>query len=86
VTLSWKAPGGDWMCGAAKRYRVIASSKPIAHPRDGSLVGTFDSSGGVGSAASQTFKPPAGAKYVAVLYQDAAGNWGHLASAKLPPR
>ncbi|HEY7630145.1 MAG TPA: S8 family serine peptidase [Thermoleophilaceae bacterium] len=83
VTLSWKAPGGDWMCGAAKRYRVIASSKPIAHPRDGSLVGTFDSSGGVGSAASQTFKPPAGAKYVAVLYQDAAGNWGHLASTKL---
>jgi Subtilase family/FG-GAP-like repeat len=84
VKLSWTAPGGDWMCGAAKRYRVIASSKPIAHPREGSVLGTFDASGGVGSAASQTLKPPRGAGYVAVLYEDAAGNWGHLASAKLP--
>jgi hypothetical protein len=84
VTLSWKAPGDNWMCGSAKRYRVIASSQPIAHPRDGTVVGTFDSTGVVGSAASQTFKRPAGARYVAVLYQDAAGNWGHLASAKLP--
>jgi hypothetical protein len=72
------------MCGAAKRYRVLVSSKPIVHPGDGTVVGTFDSSGGVGSAASQTFKRPAGAKYVAVLYQDAGGNWGHLASTKLP--
>jgi subtilase family protein/VCBS repeat protein len=80
--LSWKAPGGDWMCGAAKRYRVLVSSKPIVHPTDGTVVGTFDASGGVGTSASQ--KLPAGAKYAAVLYQDAAGNWGHLASAKLP--
>jgi hypothetical protein len=82
--LSWKAPGGDWMCGSAKRYRVIASAKPILHPGDGTVVGTFSASGGVGSAASQTFTPPAGAKYAAVLYQDAAGNWGHLRSVKLP--
>jgi hypothetical protein len=81
-TLSWKAPGGDWMCGAAKRYRVLVSSKPIVHPTDGTVVGVFDASGGVGASASQ--KIPAGAKYAAVLYQDAAGNWGHLASLKLP--
>jgi hypothetical protein len=72
------------MCGSPKRYRMITSSQPITHPRDGTVVGTFDSTGVVGSAASQTFKRPAGARYVAVLYQDAAGNWGHLASAKLP--
>jgi hypothetical protein len=72
------------MCGSAKRYRVIASSKPIMHPRDGTVVGTFDASGGAGSAASQTIQRPGGASYVAVMYQDAAGNWGHLASAKLP--
>jgi hypothetical protein len=70
------------MCGAAKRYRVITSSRPIAHPTDGTVLGTFDSSGGVGTSGSQ--KLPAGAKYAAVLYQDAAGNWGHLASVKLP--
>ena len=52
------------------------------HPRDGSIVGTFDASSG----ASRAFTPPAGAKYAAVLYQDAAGNWGHLASLKLPSR
>jgi hypothetical protein len=83
-TLTWKAPGGDWMCGAAKRYRVITSSKPIVHPTDGTVVGTFDSTGGAGTSASQ--KLPAGAKYAAVLYQDAAGNWGHLASVKVPSR
>ena len=82
MELSWKAPGGDWMCGSAKRYRVLASSKPIVHPTDGTVLGTFDASGGVGTGASQ--KLPAGARYAAVLYQDAAGNWGHLASAKLP--
>jgi hypothetical protein len=81
-TLTWKAPGGDWMCGSAKRYRVLVSSKPIVHPTDGTVLGTFDASGGVGSSASQ--KLPAGAKYAAVLYQDAAGNWGHLASVRLP--
>jgi len=62
--------------------RVLVSSKPIVHPRDGTVVGTFDASGGVGTGASQ--KLPAGAKYAAVLYQDAAGNWGHLAGVKLP--
>jgi hypothetical protein len=82
VKLSWTAPGGDWMCGSAKSYRVIASGNPIVHPRDGSPVGTFDAASG----ASRTFTPPAGAKYAAVLYQDAAGNWGHLASVKLPSR
>jgi hypothetical protein len=46
------------------------------------VLGTFDASGGVGTGTSQ--KLPAGARYAAVLYQDAAGNWGHLASAKLP--
>jgi hypothetical protein len=83
-SLSWKAPGGDWMCGAAKRYRVLVSSKPIAHPTDGTVVGTFDASGGVGTTESQNI--PAAVKYAAVLYQDAAGNWGHLASVKLPSR
>jgi hypothetical protein len=59
---------------------VIASASPIVHPRDGSVVGTFDASSG----PSRTFAPPRGARYAAVLYQDAAGNWGHLASVKLP--
>jgi len=81
-TLSWKAPGGDWMCGAAKRYRVLVSSEPIVHPSDGTVVGTFAASGAVGDSASQ--KIPAAARYAAVLYQDAAGNWGHLASVRLP--
>jgi hypothetical protein len=44
------------------------------------VVGTFDASSG----SSRTFPRPPGAKYAAVLYEDAAGNWGHLASARLP--
>jgi hypothetical protein len=80
-SLSWKAPGGDWMCGAAKRYRVLVSSRPVVHPADGTVVGTFDAGGGVGTSVTRTIPH---ARYAAVLYQDAAGNWGHLASAKLP--
>jgi hypothetical protein len=80
-SLSWKAPGGDWMCGAAKRYRVLVSSRPIVHPADGTVVGTFDAGGGVGTSVTRTIPH---ARYAAVLYQDAAGNWGHLASVKLP--
>ena len=59
----------------------IAEGNVFIAEGDGTVVGTFDSSGTVGTGASQ--KLPTGAKYAAVLYQDAAGNWGHLASTKL---
>ena len=84
VALNWTAPGDDWLCGKAKRYRVIASTKPIQHPTDGTVVGNFDASAAAGGSETQTVKHIGSNVYFAVLYQDDAGNWGHLATARIP--
>jgi subtilase family protein/VCBS repeat protein len=77
LTLQWTAPGDDWLCGTASKYRVITSNSPIEHPTDGTVVGEFNA-GAAGSTESQTVANPG--KFVAVLYKDENGNWGHLAS------
>ena len=79
MKLTWTAPGDDWLCGQARRYRVIASDSPIQHPGDGTVVGDFDATAAAG--ASETRTVAGGSAYYAVLYQDDAGNWGHLRSA-----
>jgi hypothetical protein len=85
VTLAWTAPGDDWLCGQAQRYRVIASSSPIDHPGDGTVIGDFAATASAGNSQSQLVTNPGRANsYFAVLYQDDAGNWGHLASIQLP--
>jgi len=80
VSLTWTAPGGDWLCGGARRYRVISSAAPILHPTDGAVIGTFDTTKQTGEAETRTLEGVASGQHVAVLYQDAAGNWGHLRS------
>jgi uncharacterized repeat protein (TIGR01451 family) len=80
VKLSWTVPGDDWLCGTPRRYRIIKSSSPIRHPTDGTVVGDFDSSKSAGDSQSHTVSALGGTPHVAVLYQDEAGNWGHLAS------
>jgi len=80
AVLSWTAPGDDWLCGTATRYRVIKSSSPIVHPTDGTVVGDFNAQG-AGAAETRTVSNVGNNNYFAVLYQDEAGNWGHLASA-----
>jgi hypothetical protein len=80
VTLQWIAPGDDWLCGTASKYRIIESDTPIDHPTDGTVVGEF-SAGAAGSTETRTLTSPR--RYLAVLYQDDNGNWGHLASTSL---
>jgi Subtilase family len=82
--LSWLTPGDDWLCGKAKRYRLLASSKPIVHPREGRSLGEFAAQG-TGAREDRTLRITKRNRYFAVLYQDDAGNWGHIAPrAKAP--
>jgi hypothetical protein len=78
--LSWTTPGDDWLCGKAKHYRLLASSKPIAHPSDGRSLGEFAAQA-EGAPETRTLRITRRNRYFAVLYQDDAGNWGHLAPA-----
>jgi hypothetical protein len=86
ATLTFTAPGDDWLCGKARRYRIVKGSGPIQHPSDGTVVGDFDADASAGQVETRTVES-IGQKTtrVAVLYQDDAGNWGRLASAPVPP-
>jgi hypothetical protein len=86
VTVSWKQPGDDWLCGSPARYRVIAAQNPIRHPDDGRVLADSQATGSAGAAVSRTFaRAKIGqARYAAVLYRDDAGNWGLLRSTRLP--
>jgi hypothetical protein len=85
VTVGWKQPGDDWLCGNPCRYRVIASTDPIRHPGDGEVIVAADAVGGAGEAVSRTFTQAqvGTAQYVAVLYRDEARNWGLLRSTRI---
>jgi hypothetical protein len=82
--LSWVTPGDDWLCGNAKRYRLLASSKPIVHPRGARSLGTF-SAQAAGERERRTLRITRRDRYFAVLYQDDAGNWGHIAPNEKAP-
>jgi hypothetical protein len=83
VTLTWRQPGDDWMCGRPARYRIIASADPIWRPTDGRIVAGGDAAGSAGSAVTRTVARNmiGGAGHVAVLYRDEAGNWGLMRRA-----
>jgi hypothetical protein len=83
VTLSWKAPGDDWMCGQSQKYRILKSPTPIVHPSDGELVGEFTDTVSAGGSQSRVITNVGTNRYFAVFHQDEAGNWGSLASASL---
>jgi hypothetical protein len=84
--LSWASPGDDWLCGKAKRYRLLASSKPIVHPAKARSLGTFAAQA-AGKRETRTIRITKRNRYFAVVYQDDAGNWGHAApNAKAPAR
>jgi Subtilase family/Bacterial Ig domain len=80
VSLTWTTPGDDWLCGGPKRFRVISADAPIEHPTDGTVEGEFDTTKQAGEGETRTFTGIATGRPMAVLYQDDAGNWGHLAS------
>jgi hypothetical protein len=85
VTVSWKQPGDDWLCGAPARYRVVVANGPIPHPSDGQAIADVAATGGAGQLVSRTFTAATigGADSVAVLYRDEAGNWGLLHSDRI---
>jgi Subtilase family len=87
VTLTWKQPGDDLMCGRPARYRVIASPDPILHPGDGHVIAGGDASGPAGTSVTRTLSRASigNARHVAVLYRDEAGNWGIERGASVPP-
>ena len=84
VTLSWTAPGDDWLCGQGAEYRILASNQPIEHPSDGTVIGDFEATAAAGETQSKLVDDLSGQyRYFAVMYRDDAGNWGRLASASL---
>ncbi len=86
VTVTWKQPGDDWLCGRPARYLMIASNSPIDDPYDGKVVvDAAAAAGGAGQAVSRTLisSQIGTAQYVAVLYRDEVKNWGLLRSAPI---
>jgi hypothetical protein len=89
VTVSWRQPGDDWLCGRHSGravYQVLVSNSPIAHPNDGRVVATTSATGAAGQTVSRTFGRTVigSARHVAVFHRDDAGNWGLLRSAPIP--
>jgi len=86
TTVRWNAPGDDWQCGTAARYRVVIGDGPIADPADS------DSSAAEGDATEQgttqaeefTDAELGTATHAAVFYRDDEGNWGLLKDVNLP--
>ena len=78
VELRWIAPGDDWLCGKAADAVVLASSKPIAKPGDGTTAARIEAKA-AGTEQSVTLDRNGSNRYFAVLYRDDAGNWGHAA-------
>jgi hypothetical protein len=83
VTVSWRQPGDDWLCGGHSGralYQVRVSNSPIAHANDGRVVATTTATGAAGQTVSRTFGRTVigSARHVAVLHRDDAGNWGLL--------
>lgn len=85
ATLSWTAPGDDWLCGKADKVRVLVSNGQINSPTDGRVVKERAAGGASGAKDTVSLTPDevGSAKFAAVLYEDEAGNWGHLAAVSL---
>jgi uncharacterized repeat protein (TIGR01451 family) len=83
-TLAWTSPGDDWLCNDPAKFRIIASPNPIEHPTDGEVIGDFDPTVGVGQTQAKLITNLNQENtYFAVLYQDDAGNWGHMSTIEL---
>lgn len=87
VTLAWTAPGDDWLCGAAERFRGTVASGPIDDPGDGREVADAEATAAASGGESLTLGAAeiGDATHAAVQYRDEAGNWGLLRSVALRP-
>ena len=86
VTLSFEAPGDDWLCGQAEKVRVLAADAPIEHPGDASQVRESGVTAAAGDDVTLALDDAEleGATHIAVLFGDDAGNWGLLKSVPVP--
>jgi hypothetical protein len=75
--LSFRAPGGDLLCGRARRYQLVTSDRPIT-PQSFAGAKAISGAPAPGPAGTrQLLRLPAGVgRYVAIRAQDAAGNVG----------
>ena len=88
TTLSWTAPGDDWRCGDAARYRVVVGNGPISDPEDADADVAEADAGPLGASETEEFTDDelGTATHAAVFYRDDAGNWGLVKDVKLPDR
>jgi hypothetical protein len=84
--LSWKAPGDDYGCAAADRYRIVTAAQPITPQRFAAatpLAGPPEPKWG---GTAQTYRLPSHKRYVAIRAIDDAGNVGYSAQLDTHPR
>ncbi|MDQ3728086.1 MAG: S8 family serine peptidase [Actinomycetota bacterium] len=88
TTLQWTAPGDDWECGTAARYRVVIGDGPIADPGDASSTAAEGDATAQGTSQSEDFTDAelGNATHAAVFYRDDEGNWGLVRDVELPDR
>ena len=88
IKLTFKAPGDDWLCGKASKFRVLRGDAGLDRPSQGTAVGDdrdVDVNAGTERTVTVDVRDLNGAKRLAVLARDTSGNWGHLASLVVPP-
>jgi hypothetical protein len=88
TTLAWKAPGDDWKCGTAARYRVVLGDGPIEDPADSDSDAAEGDATAVGTDQTEDFTDAelGTATHAGVFYRDDAGNWGLVKDIELPDR
>jgi hypothetical protein len=75
--LSWTAPGGDLMCGAAASYEIVTSASPITPETFASATPLSGAPTPAPAGTAQTYAIPAAAqRYIAIRAIDAQGNIG----------
>ena len=76
-TLSFKAPGGDLLCGSAKSYQVVTSNSPITPQNFAKATPLGGARAPAAAGTAQAVALGSGARrYVAIRAVDAQGNVG----------
>ena len=84
--VTFVAPGDDWLCGKARRYRIVgASAARAARAGQGEAeLGTFDVPVAAGERVTRTLDAGARTR-LSVMVEDDAGNWGLAAGTQVAP-
>ncbi|HEY7150617.1 MAG TPA: S8 family serine peptidase [Solirubrobacterales bacterium] len=83
--IGWKAPGDDYGCGAASRYRIVTSTKPISTQGFASATPLANPPTPKWGGTAQSYRLPAHKRYVAIRAIDDAGNIGYSAQVDTRP-